>query len=518
MTLGSNEAVVASAIDETRHIEGILRVLPETTDIVVAIGDSPPERFWKVLLQHSFERFAGRVNFHWLNGLSANEMISRAANLPPRHAIYYATVRVDAAGAPQEGDRVLLRFFETARAPVFTYVDSHLGEGIVGGPMISSDELAGKVAAAARRILDGESPSAVTTPPVGDAPPVYDWRQLQRWKIAESALPPGSIVKFREVTTWQQYRLEILAVVAVILLQGVLITVLMYEHRRRTLAEIQSRESILELSRLNRFAAAGELSASLAHEIGQPITGIELLAGAARQCLASPKPDVEKVRSLLDQISRAGREAHDMIKSVRGMFRNDGPTKKAPIDINSLLRKMLAIADIELRADRIRVEIDFDDDLTPVEGNAIQLQQIVLNLIINAREAMRGETSRVLTIQSTQSLPGVVEVLIGDTGQGIPPEERERIFDPLFTTKTSGMGMGLSICRSIIEGHGGRLWVTSGGNKGAVLHFELRSIVAERPDVELPAAASDVTVGQPEEPEADAPPPRRARRAAGHAA
>src|ERR1044072_5595008 len=150
--LSSNDATVPVTIDPSLQIDDILRIFPETTDIAVAIGDSPLERFWLTEIQRTFQRYATRVTFHWLNKLSAEDMVKRVMTLPPRSAIYYATVRVDASGEPQEEDRVLGRLVRAGRAPGVTSLDTHFGRGIVGGPMLSSQEIAQHTASVAVRL------------------------------------------------------------------------------------------------------------------------------------------------------------------------------------------------------------------------------------------------------------------------------------------------------------------------------------------------------------------------------
>src|SRR5262249_46342140 len=156
--------------------------------------------------------FTNRVAFDWFNELSLDEMIKRVEALPPRSAIYYATVRVDARGVPQEEDRVLMRLREVANAPIFSYIDSNFGHGIVGGPLLSSQQIARQSAAVAVRILSGEAAGNIKTPTLGLGTPEYDWRELKRWNISEAALPSGSEVYFRGSTAWEQYQAQILTV------------------------------------------------------------------------------------------------------------------------------------------------------------------------------------------------------------------------------------------------------------------------------------------------------------------
>jgi len=471
-----NETAVAVGFDQSMQIENILQVLPDTADIAIAIGDSPLERFWTSELRRSFQRFAGRVNFHWLNEFSAEEMEKHVEALPPRSAIYYATVRVDAHGVPQESDRIFGRLHALGKAPIFSYVDSNFGRGLVGGALLSSEDVARQAAAVAIRILKGETAGNIKTPTLGLSAPVYDWRELQRWGISEAALPPGSIVRFRQPAVWQVYRWELTALGVAMLVQAAMITWLLLEHRRRQRAEVLARNTLSELMHMNRVATAGELSASLAHEVNQPLTGISARAGAALRWLAAEKPDIDKARTALSHIVSASHRASEIVTSVRAMFRKDSG-ERDPVDINALILTVLDLARIELRKHNVEVQTDLDETLPRVECDRVQVQQVVLNLVMNAIEAMNAAQPRVLRIRSSLSKPYVMNVLVEDTGSGIDPANRDRIFKALFTTKASGMGMGLSICHSIIENHKGRIWASAAAGKGSIFQFELPTTV-----------------------------------------
>ena len=470
--LSANDATVPVTIDPSLQIGDILRILPETTDIAVAIGDSPLERFWLTEIQRSFQRFESRVTFHWFNKLSADEMVKRVLALPPRSAIYYATVRVDAVGEPQEEDRVLSRLLQTSRSPVFTYIDTDFGRGIVGGPMLSSQQIAQRAAAAVVRMLGGETPATIKTASIGTSTPKYDWRELQRWRISEASLPPGSIVQFRQPTVWENYRWQILLLSAAILVQAAMIMVLLYEHRRRRVAEVTARTSMSELMQMNRIATAGELSASIAHEVNQPLTGISARASAAVRWLAKDPPDIEKVRNMLRDIVAASDRAADVVSGVRAMFKKDSKERSA-VDINKLTRTVLDIVRVELQKNGVELQTALSEDLPTVECDPVQLQQVILNLVMNAIEAMQTVQPRVLRIESKLIAPHAVRVVVQDTGKGVDPLHLDRIFRPLVTTKERGMGMGLSICHSIIQSHGGRIWVEAAAPRGAIFQFEL---------------------------------------------
>jgi signal transduction histidine kinase len=359
-----------------------------------------------------------------------------------------------------------------ASAPVDGFLDQYLGRGIVGGKLYSSSS---QGAGAAELVLQSLSGAGQQGAQVVESPASkwqFDWLQLQRWGISESKLPAGSDIRFRDPGLWTQYKLLILGIIAVVLVQTGLIAWLIYEHQRRSVAEFQSRNAMAELANLNRLATAGQLSASIAHEINQPVTGVVLKASAALNWLAVEKPDIDKIRSLLTDIVGAGQRAGDIINSVRAMFKK-GENAKAAINLNNLINTVLALARVDLQKEGVRVETQLDERLPAVIGDAIQLQQVILNLIMNATDAMRTVQPRVLQVRSSRSASGIVHVSIEDSGKGISASDLDRIFNPLFTTKSSGMGMGLSICRSIVESHGGHIWVSAAAGRGAVFHFEL---------------------------------------------
>jgi signal transduction histidine kinase len=235
-------------------------------------------------------------------------------------------------------------------------------------------------------------------------------------------------------------------------------------------AELQ--RTMAELTHTNRVATAGILSASIAHEISQPLTAIAMAATAARRWLALREPSIDEARDQLDQIENNGLRAGEIIKSLRGMFKKETPAR-GPIDINELIVMVLAIVRHELRKHEVELHTELDQSLPALDGDRVQLQQVILNLVMNAIEAMQLTAPRTLSIRSRVSRPNFVQVAVEDTGTGIDPSNRDQIFNPMFTTKERGMGIGLSICHSIIEGHNGRIWVTRGTNNGSIFQFEL---------------------------------------------
>jgi signal transduction histidine kinase len=471
-SLGPNDAVVAVAIDYHAAIANILQVLPDTDHVAMVVGTSPIEQFWRKEIERESQPLESRIRITWFDTLSFEDILKTAASLPPNSAIFWELMIVDAAGVVHEESKALTQLHAVANAPIFSYTDAFFGREIVGGPHVPVLEAGQQVGAVAVRILNGENAGSIKVAPVGMGVPKFDWRELQRWGIPESRLPSGSQVYFRRPTVWEQYRTYILAASAALLLQTLIILWLLYEHRRRQVAEVLARSTMAELSNVNRLATAGELSASIAHEVKQPLTAVASNAYAALNWLAAGRLNIDEARKSLNQIVTATQRANDIVSGIRAMFSRDEHAKRA-VDLNELILSVLAVGRLNFRKYRIELETDLDEVIPMVEGNRIQLQQVILNLVMNAVEAMQTSRVRTLRVRSGYTASGDVRIRIEDTGIGIEPADRDRIFKPLFSTKKGGMGMGLSICRSIVEAHGGRISASEMPQGGTIFEIEL---------------------------------------------
>jgi signal transduction histidine kinase len=468
----ANDAVVAYRLDLPAVVDNILRIRPQTVDIAVVTGHSDPDKAWLDDLHREFQPLASRVKFVWLDKIAFAELQKLVATLPPWFAILFAPLQVDVAGVPIGQERALENLRAASSAPIFGAFESLVGRGVVGGPAVSSNELGQRAASVAMRILQGETPAGIETQPLGPGRPIYDWRELRAWNISENVLPPGSEVRFRERSLWDLYRWQIILVATTLLLQATLITVLLFEHRRRRTAEALARRRMSELAHVNRMTTAGELSASLAHEIKQPLAAMVTNANAGLRWLGRSTPDFDEARSAFQRIVADGHRAGQVLGSVRAMFEKDSG-KRAQVDLNGVIQEVLALLEGELRAHNVLVQTDLLVTLPEVSGNRVQLQQVIVNLVMNAVEAMEpvDDRPRLLRLKTEIDNNNNVVIRVEDSGPGIDLENIDRIFNAFFTTKPRGIGMGLSICRSIVEAHDGRLWVSPALDHGSVFQF-----------------------------------------------
>ena len=266
-TLSANDTMVAVSIDQRAFIENILQTLPRTTTVAVVAADAPIERFWVKELRQVVQPLENRVDFIFLNELSFGDMLTRVAALPPRSAIYFGDLIVDAQGIPHRQEEVLSRLHAVANAPIFSQYDYQLGGGIVGGPLLSVRTLSQKTAEVAAQILGGASPGDIKIPPQRLGEPEFDWRELQRWGIRQADLPPNSTISFREPTLWEQYRWYILAFAGFSGLQAILIVGLLLNRLRLRRGEDEARDLNGRL-----ITAHEDERARLAHALHDDVT------------------------------------------------------------------------------------------------------------------------------------------------------------------------------------------------------------------------------------------------------
>jgi C4-dicarboxylate-specific signal transduction histidine kinase len=245
------------------------------------------------------------------------------------------------------------------------------------------------------------------------------------------------------------------------------------EQRDRIAAVERLREAQGQLTHLDRLACVGQVAASIAHEVKQPITATNTNAQAALRWLDQKPPKLEEVRQTLSNVVKDSKRAGEVIDRIRALIKKE-PPRRDRFEINGAIREVIELTHTEVAKNAISLRTELADCLLVVQGDRVQLQQVILNLIINAIEAMGvSEGTRELLIGTGKDGSRSVLVRIADSGPGLAAATLERLFQPFYTTKPNGLGLGLSICRSIVEAHGGRLWVTTNVPRGAIFQLTL---------------------------------------------
>jgi signal transduction histidine kinase len=450
----------------------VARAVVPGLDTIVFVGDD-----WdrQVLFGHWDEEISAATSGLSVIDLVGQKMVDirkRVAELPDRSAIIYTAVFSDGEGTFYPPSTALGMIAEKANRPIVVGVEPLLPAGGIGGYVLIPSENGADAGRLAMRIIAGERAGDIA-PVTRDAKPLFNWNQMQRWNVSESSLPEGSQIRLREPTFLEQYRWQSIAIFAALFIQAGLIVFLLHERHLRHNAEAESRSRMSELAHVNRQAAAGELSSSIAHELNQPLGSILANAETAEMILKSERPDLEEMREILADIKRDDQRAGEVIRRLRGYLTRT-PFETKDIDLNQIMGETFKFLSVQASAHNIALYLQTAPGELRIKGDPVQLQQVILNLVVNSMDAMTTIPYGRTVIGRTELNGGsTVEISISDSGPGIPPDKLAQVFDPFYTTKDQGMGIGLSIARTIILAHKGRIWAENQSGGGAAFHFTL---------------------------------------------
>jgi signal transduction histidine kinase len=301
-----------------------------------------------------------------------------------------------------------------------------------------------------------------------------DHRALERWGLKPDRLPPETVVLFKTPGIWEQHSDYVLASVATIVLLSGFIVALLVQRRRRRVAESESAAQRLQLAHLMRVSVMGELSGAIAHEINQPLTAILSNAHAALDMVPPGTPAFAELRETLADIVEEDNRASAVINRLRNLLMKNARTSEV-VRINDLVNSTAELLHAELVRRRITLKMELADALPPISGDPVQIQQVLLNLLMNSMDAMEAtpQAQREITIGTRAAPTGMIDLLVRDCGVGIAASEEARVFEPFHTTKAHGLGLGLTICRTIATAHGGTLSLHNGRGRGAVAQLSL---------------------------------------------
>jgi len=473
-SLPPHAAAIVARQDIVATIKLAQRLQPDARRIVVVAGASEFDRRAEQQARTALSTSAEHATVEFFSGLPLPELAARVAAEPSDTIVVYLSQFRDRGGRPYTPREVLRSISEASSAPVYAITETLVGFGAAAG-IVESYEARGKLGGEqVRAALAGQPPEASRVVLAAPSRCLADAHALQRWSLDARRLPDGCDILFVDRPLWRQYAWPIAAVLTVIAAQATLIASLVLQRRRRRAAESDSQKRYVEMAHMNRRVALGEMSASIAHELNQPLGAIQNNAGAAEILIAADPPNLPEVAHILADIKRDDQRASDIIERVRKLLRKT-EFEISNVDLNEAIEETLRIAAGEAADKGVAVRAELDPTLPPVSADRVQLQQVILNLALNAIEAMRERSvqKKVLTVRSRRASDKEAEVLVADSGAGIAAESIARIFDPFVSTKEEGMGLGLAISRTIVEAHGGALRAENASEGGAVFRFTL---------------------------------------------
>jgi signal transduction histidine kinase len=406
-------------------------------------------------------------------GLTMDETRNRVAALPDHSAIVYSAIYSDREGIFYPPVTALSLIAAKANRPIVVASETFLTAGGIGGYVLLPNVLGADAGRRALRVLDGETSSHIPSKLTEAVRPIFNWKQMQRWSVQEADLPQGSEVRFRDATFWEAYRWQGLTIAAIILIQTGLISILLHERKKRSDAELEARQRLSELAHVGRRTTAGELSSSIAHELNQPLGAILTNAETAELILESPSPDLTELKDIVADIRRDDQRASEVIRRMRSFLKRT-PFELKDVDLNDIMREAFDFLAVRATSSNVALYFEAFPEALPIKGDAVQLQQVILNLVVNSIEAMSAMPYGRAVIGRTELNGGSSAIVsISDFGPGIPSKKSNEVFDPFFTTKEQGVGIGLSIARTIIQAHKGQIWAENQVEGGAVFRLSL---------------------------------------------
>ena len=446
---------------------------------IALVGDRLNYQPLRSQYQNEIQQLSKKLEVIDLTGLALREVEKRVATLPGDAAIAYTPIYSDETGRSHNPGEVLEALSKAADRPIFVDSETLIGKGATGGIVLSAEELGRDAGHRISRILSGEAVANIPITSGSFTEPIFDARQLKRWGVSELSLPSGSDVRFRELNIWDLYRWQIVAIALVIPIQALVILLLFYEHRRRQIAEGEAHQNLLQVTQMDRAMTASAMSASIAHELNQPLSAILNNAEAAEMLLTANPPDLDLLKEILVDIRRDDHRAVDIIKHMRKLLKRDELTTE-DIDLTELVSETIGLFKPWAAEQGVSLEIEPIPAGLRIRADSVHIQQVLLNLAMNAIDAMQNVPAgmRKLKLRVTRRNREAL-IAIEDTGMGIPEDKLNSIFEPFVTTKQKGTGLGLSIARTIIGTYGGTIWAENGTASGAMFCFTLSLIETE---------------------------------------
>lgn len=498
--LAPGDLAVPIRFDFDGTIELATRLQPDARRLVIVGGVSDRDRLWRRGIAEAAARRVPPLEVVEIADGPLPRILDDLKRVPKDSIVYYGTMFRDAAGNGYVPRDVALDIARAAAAPVYSHIGTYLGRGIVGGALTDDEAEGQRIGALILAMLKMTPIAGGPMLPPAPGTCTVDWREATRWNLSLDGLPAECTIAFRPASIWHVYGPYIATAFAVMAIQALLIGALILQLRRRRQAEREVAQRLRELGQATRLATLGELTAAISHEVNQPLGAILSNADAAEMLLEAGEPRLDEVRDILAVIRREDLRASRVVSRVRALL-TKRPLERKSIALDTLIADTMAI--VRFEAERNHITLDAIGERLQVNGDPVQLQQVLLNLLINAMDAVRDlpAARRRIVVRTSVDAEGTIEVSVADDGPGIPADRIDKVFDSFFTSKSDGIGLGLSLARTIVEAHGGRIRVENALAGGATFVVTLPNASADASEDPMPAhpagLGSAAAQGQP---------------------
>jgi signal transduction histidine kinase len=473
----TNTFTIRMKLDVKKSLRAAFNLFPDRTNVFVLSGVAPADSYFMSVAREASKSFETTHKFTFFSGLPIDSVLKILQNIPVNSMVIIPSYMKDINNTPMSSSLFISAISNQNRVPVFTLSDNFIKRGGIGGFVFSFFKVGNEVREVSLEILDGK--------PLKDIKvnedfyqQMYDWKQLKKWNLEKSSLiPSDSIFYNKEFNFISEYRWRLLFVLLFIILETILIVFLYRANRRQKEFVRQKAETeklYRELIRDERLLRMAELTGSLSHELNQPLTAILYSAQAGKRFLDSGKLDQAQAKEIFDNIIEDDKRAGGIISGVRSLMKSETREKEIFI-LQDTIQDTINIYHTEALQQNIQIRYSQQDKPILVSGDRIQLQQVLLNLFSNAARAMQNTAAENKIIEIKQQVNhNSVAVSVRDNGTGISAEIIDKIFRPFTSNHKSGLGIGLSISRSIIERHGGTIKAENIEGGGAEFSFTLK--------------------------------------------
>jgi signal transduction histidine kinase len=465
---------VTFAIDVRGTVELARALLPQARDVYFVAGTSAFDQRHLEQAKAAAAEFKGKVEPHYIAGLTRDDTLAAVGRVEREAIVIFLSLFRDGAGQfSVPGTHMVTRVSEASHAPVLATLHSQAQRGPIGGSFSRLDEHGRAAGLLARRLLQGAAPESIAMRLEPSPRCIVDARPLQRWNLLETGVPGSCEVLNGFSQGARRYFWPIMALLAIVVLQMLLIWMLIIQRRQRLGAEAEAHQQQAELNNAARFALGGVLTTSIAHEINQPLGAIMGNADAAAIILRSPAPDIAELREIVEEIRSEDMRASEVVRRLRALL-SRREMQGELLDVNAATAEALRHVSYDVARHDARLTPVFASDLPSVVADSVHLQQAIINLVMNAVEAMDAVPQRQREVRvETGPRDGGVEISVIDNGPGIDEAHRASLFESIFTTKEKGAGLGLSIVRAIVDAHRGRVSAEPGPTRGAIFRMWL---------------------------------------------